>query len=127
MWRICGRRRWELRFLRMGSVNSARAEGSTTRCWSRRDGFANKEIDVESWTGPQHSLSDSEQCERGRGLRKLRRPLLRMAKTGYRMNRDLTQSDGKKSYEPPRLTAISLRPEEAVLGKLQDLRHDRSR
>ena len=32
------------------------------------------------------------------------------------MNRDLKQSDGKKLYEPPRLTTISLRPEEAVLG-----------
>ncbi|MGB7601213.1 MAG: hypothetical protein WBM24_12960 [Candidatus Sulfotelmatobacter sp.] len=32
------------------------------------------------------------------------------------MNRDLDQSDAKKIYEPPRLTTISLRPEEAVLG-----------
>jgi hypothetical protein len=32
------------------------------------------------------------------------------------MNRDLKQSDGKKPDEPPRLTTISLRPEEAVLG-----------
>jgi hypothetical protein len=32
------------------------------------------------------------------------------------MNRELDQSDGKKTYEPPRLTTISLRPEEAVLG-----------
>jgi hypothetical protein len=31
------------------------------------------------------------------------------------MNRDLNQANGKKSYEPPRLTTISLRPEEAVL------------
>jgi len=27
-----------------------------------------------------------------------------------------TDADSKKSYEPPRLTTISLRPEEAVLG-----------
>jgi hypothetical protein len=32
------------------------------------------------------------------------------------MNRDLNQADGKQRYEPPRLTTISLRPEEAVLG-----------
>jgi hypothetical protein len=32
------------------------------------------------------------------------------------MNRELNQDAGKKMYEPPRLTTISLRPEEAVLG-----------
>jgi len=32
------------------------------------------------------------------------------------MNRELNQAEGKKQYEPPRLTTISLRPEEAVLG-----------
>jgi hypothetical protein len=32
------------------------------------------------------------------------------------MNDELNQADSKKSYEPPRLTTISLRPEEAVLG-----------
>jgi hypothetical protein len=32
------------------------------------------------------------------------------------MNRELDQADGKRTYEPPRLTTISLRPEEAVLG-----------
>jgi len=32
------------------------------------------------------------------------------------MNCDLNQADGKKPYEPPQLTTISLRPEEAVLG-----------
>jgi hypothetical protein len=32
------------------------------------------------------------------------------------MNQTLEQADGKKQYEPPRLTTISLRPEEAVLG-----------
>jgi hypothetical protein len=32
------------------------------------------------------------------------------------MNRELTQSESKKPYETPRLTTISLRPEEAVLG-----------
>jgi hypothetical protein len=32
------------------------------------------------------------------------------------MNCDLHQVDGKKPYEPPQLTTISLRPEEAVLG-----------
>ena len=31
------------------------------------------------------------------------------------MNPERDQSDGKKTYEPPRLTTISLRPEEAVL------------
>ena len=32
------------------------------------------------------------------------------------MNQELNQAEGKKQYEPPRLTNISLRPEEAVLG-----------
>jgi len=32
------------------------------------------------------------------------------------MNIELSQADSKKSYEPPQLTTISLRPEEAVLG-----------
>lgn len=32
------------------------------------------------------------------------------------MDQDIDQPDGKTRYEPPRLTAISLRPEEAVLG-----------
>jgi hypothetical protein len=32
------------------------------------------------------------------------------------MNRALNQIDGKQAYEPPQLTTISLRPEEAVLG-----------
>jgi len=32
------------------------------------------------------------------------------------MNYEQNQADGKKRYEPPRVTTISLRPEEAVLG-----------
>lgn len=32
------------------------------------------------------------------------------------MDQRLSQAENKKSYEPPRLTTISLRPEEAVLG-----------
>jgi hypothetical protein len=32
------------------------------------------------------------------------------------MNRKLNPSDGKRPYEPPKVTTISLRPEEAVLG-----------
>jgi hypothetical protein len=32
------------------------------------------------------------------------------------MDRNLNQTDRKKSYDPPHLTVISLRPEEAVLG-----------
>jgi hypothetical protein len=32
------------------------------------------------------------------------------------MNQETSQSDSKKAYEPPQLTTISLRPEEAVLG-----------
>jgi len=32
------------------------------------------------------------------------------------MNHEQDQADGKKRYEPPRVTTISLRPEEAVLG-----------
>jgi hypothetical protein len=32
------------------------------------------------------------------------------------MDHELDQADGKKIYEPPQLTTISLRPEEAVLG-----------
>jgi hypothetical protein len=32
------------------------------------------------------------------------------------MNDESNQTEAKKPYEPPQLTAISLRPEEAVLG-----------
>jgi len=32
------------------------------------------------------------------------------------MNLQSNQEEGKKPYEPPRLTNIGLRPEEAVLG-----------
>jgi len=32
------------------------------------------------------------------------------------MNQDLNHDDVKRPYEQPRLTTISLRPEEAVLG-----------
>jgi hypothetical protein len=32
------------------------------------------------------------------------------------MNHEMEQVGHKKPYEPPRLVAISLRPEEAVLG-----------
>lgn len=37
-------------------------------------------------------------------------------KAGGWMNQEFEQADGKKSYEPPCLKVISLRPEEAVLG-----------
>jgi hypothetical protein len=32
------------------------------------------------------------------------------------MEQKINQSDGKKPYESPKLTTISLRPDEAVLG-----------
>ena len=32
------------------------------------------------------------------------------------MDQNLNQADGKRPYDPPQLTTISLRPEEAVLG-----------
>jgi hypothetical protein len=32
------------------------------------------------------------------------------------MDHELDQAESKKQYEPPQLTTISLRPEEAVLG-----------
>ncbi len=32
------------------------------------------------------------------------------------MSHDITQTDGKKPYEAPQLTTISLRPDEAVLS-----------
>jgi hypothetical protein len=32
------------------------------------------------------------------------------------MDQESSKTDAKKQYEPPRLTTISLRPEEAVLG-----------
>jgi hypothetical protein len=32
------------------------------------------------------------------------------------MNSESDQTDGKKLYEPPKVTIVSLRPEEAVLG-----------
>ena len=32
------------------------------------------------------------------------------------MDNEITKAEGKIEYEPPRLTVIGLRPEEAVLG-----------
>lgn len=32
------------------------------------------------------------------------------------MNHELNETDNKKPYEPPKLVAICLRPDEAVLG-----------
>ena len=32
------------------------------------------------------------------------------------MNLKLGEADARRTYEPPRLTAVNLRPEEAVLG-----------
>jgi hypothetical protein len=32
------------------------------------------------------------------------------------MDQNLNQANGKRPYQPPQLTTISLRPEEAVLG-----------
>ena len=32
------------------------------------------------------------------------------------MDQNLNQADAKRPYQPPQLTTISLRPEEAVLG-----------
>ncbi len=37
------------------------------------------------------------------------------------MDRELDQAESKKTYEPPRLTVISLRPEEAVLGHCKSM------
>ncbi len=39
------------------------------------------------------------------------------------MNDELRQAEAKKAYESPRLTNISLRPEEAVLGACKVLGH----
>lgn len=40
---------------------------------------------------------------------------------GYLMNQRIKETDEKQSYAPPRLTTISLRPEEAVLGACKGL------
>jgi hypothetical protein len=37
------------------------------------------------------------------------------------MNRERMESEERKKYEPPQLTTISLRPEEAVLGHCKTL------
>lgn len=37
------------------------------------------------------------------------------------MNCEQSQTENRKQYEPPRLTTISLRPEEAVLGHCKTL------
>jgi hypothetical protein len=37
------------------------------------------------------------------------------------MNNESNQADSKKPYEPPQLTTINLRPEEAVLGHCKTL------
>ena len=39
------------------------------------------------------------------------------------MNEELSEANSKKTYEPPRLAMISLRPEEAVLGSCKILGH----
>jgi hypothetical protein len=39
------------------------------------------------------------------------------------MEQKISQSDGKKPYEKPLLTTISLRPEEAVLGACKVFGH----
>jgi hypothetical protein len=39
------------------------------------------------------------------------------------MHHEIGQSDGKKPYEKPLLTTISLRPEEAVLGACKVFGH----
>lgn len=39
------------------------------------------------------------------------------------MSQELSQAESKKTYEPPRLATISLRPEEAVLGACKVLGH----
>jgi hypothetical protein len=36
---------------------------------------------------------------------------------------DEKQQPGKKTYEPPKVTVISLRPEEAVLGNCKSASH----
>jgi len=41
---------------------------------------------------------------------------MRLPNAGSRMRPDSNQVDSKKKYEPPSVTTISLRPEEAVLG-----------
>lgn len=37
------------------------------------------------------------------------------------MDREATRAESKDNYEPPRLTVICLRPEEAVLGNCKSL------
>jgi len=37
------------------------------------------------------------------------------------MNLEAKQAEDRENYEPPRLTTISLRPEEAVLGHCKSL------
>ncbi len=37
------------------------------------------------------------------------------------MDQRTNQAEGKQTYEPPRLTVISLRPEEAVLGHCKSM------
>lgn len=47
-------------------------------------------------------------------MRKLRGSLIAVPRKF--MDQELNQFENEKSYEPPKLTVISLRPEEAVLG-----------
>ena len=44
------------RFRRMGIVNSAQVEANTKRCMESARRITSKEIDVESWAGPQQIL-----------------------------------------------------------------------
>ena len=52
----CGRRRSELRFRPMESVNFALAEVSMMHCMDSARRIRTKEIDVESWVGPQQNF-----------------------------------------------------------------------
>jgi hypothetical protein len=45
----------------------------------------------------------------------------RTSEDGFFMNQSTKETDGKRLYAPPRLTTISLRPEEAVLGACKSL------
>ena len=79
--------------------------------------IVNTEVDVESWSGPQQILPDLKQFQRGgHWLRRLRKYVIKRKELEAQWITELRKADGKTPYEPPRLTVINLRPEEAVLG-----------
>jgi len=97
----------------MGNVILRRgSEGEAVT--SRRDGFLVKRSRRELG-GPQQIFPILTPSAT-QGAVELQNSLTRRKRAESEWIQNLNQADGKRPYEPPQLTTISLRPEEAVLG-----------